>query len=445
VNQDLLSAYAQEVEEKYRKMTPKSKRMLDKAKEYVAGGTRSVVSWYKPYPVWIERGEGCCLFDVDDNKLLDHNNIYSASLLGHCHPKVVAAIQQAAPKLLSTGGQVEILHHWAKILCDRYPSVERIRPCCSGTEAVMYASRAARAYTSRNKIMKEGGSYHGTIDEQEVNMATSQKGIPEHAKADILNVDFNDREETEKVVRENKDDLAGILVNGILVTRENQNLKFLRELADRYNTLLIVDEVMSFRYAMGGAQEYFGVTGDISAFGKFIGGGGLGVGAFGGREDIMRLFSPLDQEEPVHSAGTFAGNPVTMAAGIAALNEMTPELIDRLNALGDLLRVGVRNAFAEMEIKGFAGGESSLVMTRIGKLVVDTRRAPAPPLHREIMRIFGLSLLNKKMFTPASGAMWALSAPMAEREIEQTVTAITETLAEMKPVIREVVPELMVS
>lgn len=445
VNQELLSRYAQEVEEKYRQMTPKSRQMLEIAKEYVAGGVTRETCWWKPYPIWIEKGEGCHLFDVDGNILLDYNNCFTAGLLGHCHPKVVTAIQEAAPKLLSVGAATESIHQWAQILCGLYPSVDKMRFCCSGTEAVMYACRAARAYTNRSKIMKERGSYHGTANEAEIGMPTSQRGIPKHAGADMLYVNFSDREETERLARENKDDLAGILANGIWVTRENGNLRFLRELANKYDALLIVDEIMSYRYAMGGAQEYFGVEGDITALGKFIGGGGLAVGAFGGREEIMRLFSPLDQEEPVHAAGTFAGNPLTVAAGIAALKEMTPELIGRLNALGDSFRAGVRDAFAEMEIKGFAGGESSLVMTRIGELTVDPRRAAAPPTHREIMRLFGLSLLNKKMFTPASGAMWALSAPMTEREIEQAVTAITETLAEVKPVIKEVAPELMLS
>ena len=445
MNQELLSRYAEEIEEKYRQMTPKSRQMLETAKDYVAGGVTRQTCWWRPYPIWVERGEGCHLIDVDGNVLMDYNNCFTASLLGHAHPKIVAAIQEAASRLLSAGAATENIHQWAQILCDRYQTVDKVRFCCSGTEAVMYACRAARAYTNRSKIMKERGSYHGTTNEVEVDMPTSQRGIPQHSGADMLYVDFNDREETERLIRENKDDLAGILVNGIRVTRENQNLKFLRELADKYDTLLIVDEVMSYRYAMGGAQEYFGVLGDLSALGKFIGGGGLAVGAFGGREEIMRLFSPLDQEEPVHHSGTFAGNPLTVAAGIAALKEMTPELISRLNSLGDSFRAGVRNAFAEMEIKGFAGGESSLIMTRIGELVVDPRRAPAPPTHQEIMRLFGLSLLNKKMFTPASGAMWALSAPMTEREIEQTVAAITETLAEVKPVIKEVAPELMQS
>ncbi|MBW2063091.1 MAG: aminotransferase class III-fold pyridoxal phosphate-dependent enzyme [Deltaproteobacteria bacterium] len=442
---ELFERYRDEIEDKYREMTPKSRAMLGTAKQYVAGGVTRETCWWKPYPVFVERGEGCYLYDIDGNVFLDHNNCFTAALLGHVHPKVVAAMNEAAPKLLGAGAATESIHQWAKILCDRFQSVDKVRFCCSGTEAVMFTFRAARAYTNKNKIMKQRGSYHGTINEVEPDMPTSSKGLPKNAAADMIYADYTNIEEIEKLVQDNKEDLAAILVNGIWFSKENDYLKFIKELAHENNILLIMDEVMSFRYALGGAQEYFNVMADLTAFGKFIGGGGLAVGAFGGRDDIMSLFSPLEQDEPVHHSGTFSANPVTVAAGIAALNEMTPELIARLNALGGELRTGFKEAFQEMEIQGGVSGESSLTMMRIGAPAIDPRRASAPETHQEIMRLFGLSLLNKTMFTPASGSLWALSEPMTENEIDQTVSAVKETLDELRPLIKEATPELILT
>ena len=442
MSDELLAKCAADIEEEYKRKTPKSREMLKTSSQYVSGGVTRDTNWWKPYPVFVEKGEGCNLYDIDGNKYVDYNNNFTALLLGHSHPRIVAAIQETAPVLISSGGATESVHQWAKIICDRYPSVDSVRFCCSGTEAVMFACRAARAYTNKSKIIKQVGSYHGTIPEMEIGMGTSQRGVPAHAGDDIILADFFERQEVERLCEENKDDLAGILVNGVWFSTGDDTLQFLRNLTTSYGVPLIYDEVMSYRFAMGGAQEYFGVEGDISCFGKFLG-GGLACGAFGGRREIMDLFNFQTQEEPVHHAGCFAANAVTVAAGIAGLNEMTPKLLEHMNGLGARLKLGFIEAIFDRKIRGYVIGEGSLVLIGLGEPARDPRRAETSPAHTELMRLIGLSMLNKGNFTPAAGVLWAVSAPMTEADIDKTLDDFNQTLEYMMEPMRSAAPELI--
>ena len=438
----LLEKCAAEIEEEYKGKTSKSREMLKTSSQYVSGGVTRDTNWWKPYPVFVEKGEGCNLYDIDGNEYVDYNNNFTALLLGHSHPKVIAAIQETAPALISSGGATENVHQWAKIICDRYPSVDSVRFCCSGTEAVMFACRAARAYTNKSKIIKQAGSYHGTIPEMEVGMGTSQRGVPAHAGDDIILADLFERQEVERLCEENKDDLAGILVNGVWFSTGDDTLQFLKNLTNKYGVPLIYDEVMSYRFAMGGAQEFFGVEGDISCFGKFLG-GGLACGAFGGRRDIMDLFNFQTQEEPVHHAGCFAANPVTAAAGIAGLNEMTPKLLEHMNGLGARLKQGFIEAIFDRNIRGYVIGEGSLVFIGLGEPAKDPRRAGTPPAHTELMRLIGLSMLNKGYFTPAAGVLWAISSPMTEAVIDKTLNDFNQTIENLMEPMKSSAPELI--
>ncbi len=442
MSDELLAKCATDIEEEYRQKTPKSSEMLKTSSQYVSGGVTRDTNWWRPYPVFVEKGEGCNLYDIDGNEYVDYNNNFTSLLLGHSHPKVIAAIQETTPLLISSGAATESVHQWAKILCDRYPSVDSVRFCCSGTEAVMFACRAARAYTNKSKIIKQAGSYHGTLPEMEIGMGTSQRGVPAHAGDDIIVADLFGRQDVERLCDENRDDLAGILVNGVWCFSGDDTFAFLRNLANTYGVPLIVDEVMSYRYAVGGAQEYFGVDGDISCFGKFLG-GGLGCGAFGGRREIMDLFNFQKQDKPVHHAGTFAANAVTAAAGIAALSQMTPELVDLMNGMGARLKQGFVEAIFNRKIKAYLIGEGSLALLGLGDPVLDPRRAETPPAHTELMRLIGLSMLNKGNFTPASGVLWAISAPMTEAVIDKTVADFNQTLDCMMDPIRSAAPELI--
>ena len=438
----LLAKFAAEIEEEYEGKTSKSREMLKTSSQYVSGGVTRDTNWWKPHPVFVEKGEGCHLYDIDGNEFVDYNNNFTALLLGHSHPKVVAAIQETAPALISSGAATENVHQWAKIICDRYPTVDSVRFCCSGTEAVMFACRAARAYTGKSKILKQVGSYHGTIPEMELGMGSSQRGVPAHAGDDIILVDLFERQEVERLCEENKNDLAGILVNGVWFSSGDDTLQFLRKLADSYNVPLIFDEVMSYRLAMGGGQEYFGVEADLSSFGKFLG-GGLACGAFGGRREIMDLFNFQTQDEPVHHSGCFAGNAVTAAAGIAGLSEMTPKLLEHVNGLGARLKQGFVEAIFDRNIRGYVIGEGSLVFIGLGEPARDPRRANTPPAHTELMRLIGLSMLNKDNFTPAAGVLWSISSPMTETDIDKTLDDFNETLEDIMDPMRSAAPELI--
>jgi glutamate-1-semialdehyde 2,1-aminomutase len=443
MSEAILEEFRRSIEGEYQARTPRSRATFDEARRSVAGGVTRATGFWRPYPTFVERGSGSHLIDVDGNDLLDFNGNFTAALWGNDPPFLVDAIREAAPRLIAAGTATPGIHEWARLLCERYASVDLVRFCCSGTEAVMFGCRAARAASGRGKILKHRGSYHGTTDAMEAEMPTSQQGLAPHASADVLQADFWNLEEVERRIVEHREDLAGILVNPIWFSRASGLLPELAALARRHGVLVVADEVMSFRYAMGGAQEAFGFEADVTVFGKSIGGGGLAVGAFGGREDILRLFSPLDNRSPVHHSGTFAANPITVAAGIAALRHATPELFARLDDLGERLRRGLRRAFAEQGVRAEMRGDGSLVLLALGSLGLRYAE-PESGATSEVKRLFGLELLNRGLFTPADGFIWAISAPMTEAEIDRAVTTLGEALAELRPLIEGAAPDLLV-
>jgi glutamate-1-semialdehyde 2,1-aminomutase len=259
----------------------------------------------------------------------------------------------------------------------------------------------------------------------------------------MIYADYWDLEECERLLAEHEGELAGMLLNPIWFSRESGLLPQLAGLARKHGVLVIADEVMSFRYAMGGAQQYFGFDADVTVFGKSIGGGGLAVGAFGGREDILRLFSPIDNPSPVHHSGTFAANPITVAAGIAALRHATPDLFARLNALGARLRKGFREVFEQHGVRVGLGGEGSLLLLRLGTLGLRFG-APEEGPAAEAKRLFGLELLNRGLFTPADGFIWAISAPVTEAEVDQAVATVEAATRKFRPLFESVAPELLI-
>jgi glutamate-1-semialdehyde 2,1-aminomutase len=437
-----LARHRDAIESAYRARSPGSRELLDEAATWVAGGTTRGTTWWRPYPLFMERGDGCHLHDVDRNRYLDFNGCFSAAIFGNTPDFIAEAIRNAAGRLLAAGAATEGLLRWARLLCERFPSVDQVRFCCSGTEAVMFACRAARAYSGRAKILKQRGSYHGTTDAMEADMPTSQRGIPPSAGADMIYADFDDARAIARILRERRDELAGVLLNPVWFAREDGVLQEIVASAREQGVLVICDEVLSFRAAFGGGQEHFGFEADVSVFGKTIGGGGLAVGAFGGREPIMRLFSPLDEASPVHHSGTFAGNPITVAAGIAALEHLTPERVARLNGLGERLRRGFAEAFARHGVRVGLKGAGSLVLLGVGSLGLRHATGDSPAA-AEAKRLFGLALLNRGFFTPADAFLWAVSLPMREAEIDAAIGGMDQTLAEFRPLFEDVAPELL--
>ena len=446
--EELLAEYNYKVEETYRRRTSKSKQAVEEwASKYVPDGDYRHAVWFEPYPTVMVEGEGCYLHDVDGHSYIDYSNCWTAMLLGNNHPKVVEAIKEQVQKGLAVAAPTESAYQWAQIICERVASVDRMRFCCSGSEAAMFAIRGARAYTGKDKILKMEGNYHGTYDPLEPDVGWQQlpTGLPRSVEKDVLITRFNDNEAAESIIKGHKDELAAVIVEGImgaggLIPPKDDYLKFLRKVTIESNVLLIIDEVISFRLATGGAQQIYDVKPDLTVFGKTIG-GGLPVGGFGGTKDVMAVFSPK-QKRPAHHTGTFVATPIVVAAGIAALGEMTKETLDRINALGDSLAEDLERVLANLRIKAQMTGYGSLHQIHFTPEPVTHAAVSLLNQNRDILRLFHLAMLNRDVFMPNRG-MYNVSMPMTEMEINKAVVATADALSELKPLIKGIAPHLI--
>ncbi|MGD9240385.1 MAG: aspartate aminotransferase family protein [Desulfobacterales bacterium] len=444
---ELVAEYSKKIEDAYRQKSPKSAKVIEDASKYVPDGDMRISIWFEPYPTVMAKGDGCHLYDVDGNDYLDFSNNWTSMILGNNHPRVVEAICNQAPLGSAMAAPHEAVFEWARILCERIPSVERARFCTSGTEALMFAVRAARAFTGKDKILKMEGNYHGSYDimEMQVGWRRLPPGLPKSVEQDVLVTPFNDKETATKLIEENKDDLAAVVVEGIMgaagmIPPENDYLRHLKEVAAKNDVLLIVDEVISFRLATGGAQQIFDVAPDLTALGKTIG-GGMPVGAFGGREDVMAVYSPK-HKHPAHHAGTFVATPIAVAAGIAGLKEMTAETLDRINALGWSMKKNLQSALDDLKIKIQIKGYGSLQQLHFTSEPVFDAQTAFFTQDRDLLRLFHLSLMNKGIFIPNRG-FFAISTPMSEAETDKAVKATAECLSELKPLIEQIAPQLI--
>ncbi|MEZ4272890.1 MAG: glutamate-1-semialdehyde 2,1-aminomutase [Myxococcota bacterium] len=324
----------------------RSKELHRIALNLIPGGVNSPVRAFKSVggdPLFMSHGQGPFIYDVDGNRYIDYVGSWGPLILGHAFPKVVQAIQEAAAKGASFGASTEQEILLAKRVIDAVPSVERVRFVNSGTEATMSALRVARGFTGRRKLIKFAGCYHGHADaflaEAGSGIATlgipGSAGVPESVVQDTITVPFNDLDAVQQIMEAVGDEVAAIIVEPVacnmgMVQPEEGFLAGLRQVCDGYKALLIFDEVITgFRVALGGAQAHFDIKADLSTFGKIIG-GGLPVGAYGGRAEIMETVAPVG---PVYQAGTLSGNPLAMAAGIATLEALNaPTFFETLEA-----------------------------------------------------------------------------------------------------------------
>jgi glutamate-1-semialdehyde 2,1-aminomutase len=335
-----------------------SEKLFTEALKYIPGGVNSPVRAFRVVggtPFFVNKAKGAHVWDVDGNELIDYVCSWGPAILGHAHPKIISAVKAAADNGTSFGIPNPYELKMAKLICELVPSIQKVRMTNSGTEACMSAVRLARGFTHRDKIIKFDGCYHGHADSLLVKAGSGaltfgnpdSAGIPaDFAKYTIV-LPYNDPEAVRAAFAVNKNEIAAIIVEpvpgnaGLYLPKEGY-LQFLREVTKANGALLIFDEVMTgFRVAKGGAQERFKITPDLTCLGKIIG-GGLPVGAFGGRADIMDMLAPLG---PVYQAGTLSGNPIAMAAGIAALEELqSSDAHCRLEELGEQLEAGLRDA-----------------------------------------------------------------------------------------------------
>jgi glutamate-1-semialdehyde 2,1-aminomutase len=374
-----LAARLLKEEEVYQRRTPASRGFFAEARQYLPGGDSRSTLFYRPYPAVMDRGEGCWLHDIDGNRLLDFTGNHSSLVHGYGHPAIVEAVEHQLRKGTCFPGSTEPQLRLARLLCERIPSVDRARFTNSGTEASMNAIRAARAFTGRSRIAKIEGGYHGTMDDVMVSVhpslaeggkrsqpraTASAEGLAAEVIAGVVVLPFNETDAAATILEANGEELAAVIVEPVLgsagmIPAERGYLEMLREMTSRLGIVLIFDEVVSFRVAVGGAQEYFGVIPDLTCLGKLIG-GGFPLGAFGGRADIMALFDPSRGRPPIPHPGSHNANPIGMVAGAVTLELLTREAIDLLNSRGAAVRQDLTDAFDESGIPAQITGLGSL-------------------------------------------------------------------------------------
>jgi len=420
-----------------------SNQLFETAQSIFPGGVNSPVRAWRGVggePRFIARGDGARIFDADGNAYLDYVGSWGPLILGHAHPRVVAAIQDAAPRGTSYGAPCELEIELGKRIARAFPSMEMLRFVNSGTEATMSVIRLARAFTRRDKIVKFEGGYHGHADfllaKAGSGVATlglpDSAGVPASIAATTLVAPYNDLDAVAKIFELNRDQIAAVIVEPVagnmgVVPPQKNFLAGLRELTRANGALLIFDEVITgFRVAWGGAQSLYNIHSDLICLGKIIG-GGLPVGAYGGRRDIMQLIAPLG---PVYQAGTLSGNPLAMAAGIATLDALaaTPNAYAHLDARGAQLERGWRDAAIEAGI--------SLTINRVGSMLTAfftalpiTNYESAKTSDTKLYAKFFHGMLERGIYlAPSQFEAAFVSLAHTETDIERTVESAAEAL-----------------
>ncbi|MDA1278426.1 MAG: aspartate aminotransferase family protein [Chloroflexi bacterium] len=429
----------------YRAANPKSAELHQKAARFMPGGdTRNSIYW-DPFPLYVTDGTGTVLTDVDDNKRTDFVNNMTTLILGHRPPEVTSALRQQIDHGLSFPAPTPLVVRWAELMCDRVPSLDKVRFVNTGTEATLNAIRAARAFTGKQKLVKCEGAYHGNHDAIQISVVppldqagdgdspesiAAFPGISENAVDDIFIAPYNDIEAAEKIIRKHADELAAVIVEPVngqcgMVPAKPEFLEGLRRVTDELGIILIFDEVIAFRIAYGGAQEYYGVTPDLTCFGKVVG-GGMPVGAFGGRDDIMTMWDPSNGGATVQHAGTFNGNPMTAAAGVATLEALTRDKYEYLERLGDLLRSELQALFTELEVPMGVTGVASLFALQFTSQEVTNYRTYATN-DKTMMQTMFIGLLNEG-FLMSNRCAGNVSTAHTEDDVHAFVSAVRRVL-----------------
>ena len=426
-----------------------SHAIYNRALASLPGGNTRTTVFMKPYPIYAARGEGCRIWDVDGNEFIDCINNFTSLIHGHAHPSLI----EAATRQLSVGSAfglpTESEIDLAELLVSRLPSVQQVRFANSGTEAVMMALKAARAFTGRPKIAKCEGAYHGSYDYAEVSLDPSPdawgrnapvsvayaKGTPDNVLADVVTIPFNDTEAAVSLVREHGSELACVMVDPMpnragLAPADKAYLNALREITREVGALLVFDEVITFRLGHSGAQGLWGIDPDLTTLGKIVG-GGFPVGAIAGRKEVMSVFDPRSGKPALPHGGTFSANPVTMRAGLAAMQLLDEAAFTRLNVIGEAVREGVNEAFRRKGVPGGTVGLGSLLKIHFAdRKIRDYRSAYMTEQETKRQAVFNLGLLNRGVLAASYGLM-ALSTPMTDADVDTIVAAASDALAEV--------------
>jgi glutamate-1-semialdehyde 2,1-aminomutase len=424
-------------------MRLESDRLFAEALKYIPGGVNSPVRAFRAVggqPFFVNKARGARVWDVDGNEYIDYVLTWGPAILGHAHPKIIDAVKAAADHGTSFGIPNPFEVTLAKMICERVPSVQKVRMTNSGTEACMSAIRLARGFSERDKIIKFDGCYHGHADSLLVKAGSGaltfgnpdSAGVPPAFTQHTIVLPFNDTDSLKAAFAANPNQIAGIIVepvpgNAGLYLPKPGYLEFLRQITGDNGALLIFDEVMTgFRLSRGGAQTRFGITPDLTCFGKVIG-GGLPVGAFGGRAEIMDCLAPTG---PVYQAGTLSGNPLAMAAGIAALKELggSDDAYGRLERLGAQLEAGLRDAAKSAGVPVQLNRCGSMFCSYFtGKPVHNV--ADAMHSDRERFSKYFHGMLDQGVYlAPSQFESGFISTAHTEADIDKTVKAAAKTL-----------------
>jgi glutamate-1-semialdehyde 2,1-aminomutase len=425
-------------------VSSRSHQLYEKAIKLMPGGVNSPVRALQSVgtePIFIDHADGVHLYDVDGNRYIDYVGSWGPMILGHRHPRVLEAIEDVLRLGTSFGAPCKAEVELAEIICHSVPSIEMVRMVNSGTEATMSAIRLARAFTGRTKILKFNGCYHGHADSFLVKagsgLATlgtaSSPGVPENLIALTISIPFNDKEVLKKAFAESGESVAAVIVEPImgnagLILPEDGYLEFLRNLCTEHGTILIFDEVMTgFRVALGGAQEYYGIKPDLTCLGKIIG-GGLPVGAYGGRKDIMEMVAP---QGPVYQAGTLSGNPLAMAAGIAQLTALqTHGTYSHLAQTTNDFAQGLRQILVKSQISGQVVSVPGMICLFFTSEKVNDFAA-AKTSNTDLFAKVWRFLLQRGIYWPPSQFESAfISIVHSKNVIEETLHAFEEAISE---------------
>jgi glutamate-1-semialdehyde 2,1-aminomutase len=424
-------------------MSSRNQQLFEQSQRLIPGGVNSPVRAFRSVggtPVFFKKGAGSRLWDEDGKEYIDYVGSWGPMILGHAHPEVIAAVQKSAENSLSFGAPTALELEMAELITEIVPSMEQVRLVSSGTEATMSAIRLARGYTGRSKILKFEGCYHGHADSLLVKAGSgaltfgqpSSAGVPPELAAHTLTLPYNDNAAVESLFAQIGDEIACVIVEPVvgnmnLIVPQNGFLQMLRDQCTKHGAVLIFDEVMTgFRVALGGAQALYGITPDLTTLGKVIG-GGLPVGAFGGRKDIMNCLAPLG---PVYQAGTLSGNPVAVSAGLATLRLIqAPGFHERLSAQTAKLVQGLATVAKEAGIAFSA--------QHVGGMFGIYFSADCPTSYDAVMRSdkeafnrFFHGMLDEGVyFAPSAFEAGFVSAAHTDEDIEKTLAAARKVFA----------------
>jgi len=435
--------------QRYVDRTPKSRALQREAEGVLPGGSSRGTAYFAPYPFFAEAGEGHYVFDVDGNRYLDFMLNATSLVLGHGHPTIAEALGEQARKGTAFSTPTVTQIRLAKLLCDRVPSLETIRFTNSGTEATLMAIRAAWAFTGKTKLAKFEGGYHGAHEHVAVSVKppaakldpAGPTAIPEYpgqpagVGRDVLVLPYNDLATCERLLRAHRDEVGCLIMEPIVssfgyLPGDPDFLRGIRKLTQELGIVLVYDEVQSFRVAPGGAQELFGVTPDLTAFGKIIG-GGMPVGAFGGRRDIMAQFDPTAAGGArIAHAGTFNANPMTLVAGESVMLALTPPVFQRLAELGESLRSRLRAALEGAGVPAQVTGIASLFGVHFTSRPIRSYR-DVVAADAEMARAVFTGMLNEGILLQTSCA-GSLGIMTGAAEIDTLVDAFARVAARVR-------------